>query len=195
MNLLIKIFLPDLNNYDLLPIVDDLNRNIYDKETTKIYLMINNSDFIFGNYDYSYLNENNIPKMINYKLKELSWDIVLPIFKPCITTIKGFDSIIKNIYKKNFPDYSGIVWLNNDIKEFDKYPVIGRRYYNRIGYIYNPVYNEKNFVKELTESSKFINKSYCVDDILFKTINMKSDDDNIYDLRKKYNFGLIALKK
>ena len=199
MKLLIKIFLPALNKYDLMPILDDLARNITDKDTTKMHIMLNISDFNVDRYDYSYLNENNVTKMINYKLNELDWDIILPIFRPCIATMNGFDTLIKDIYKKAFPDFDGVLWLNNDIdekeekEEINRYPVIGRKYYKNFRYVYNSIYNE-NFEKEFTEVSKLKNKSHFVKDTFFKILNMKSDDDHIYDLRKKFNFGLITLK-
>ena len=34
------------------------------------------------------------------------------------------------------------------------------------------------------------NKFHFVDKVVFKTIPMKPDDDNVYELRKKFNFGL-----
>jgi len=188
MKLLIKIYFEEINPYDLLLIVDDLYSNVVDKDSTTIYIMINNSDFTFE-YDFCYINETNIPKVINYNLDNLEWDIILPIFKPCITTTYGFDLKIKEIYKKKFPKFDGVLWLNDGVqKDINIYPVIGRKYYEKTGFIYNSIYKKKNFENEFTEIMKFSVKYYFVKDIYFKSLMMKSDDDNIYNMRKKFNF-------
>lgn len=190
MNLLIKIYLDDINPYDLSQLLDVLNKNIVQKASTKIYLMSNDLSFEFENYNFTYLNKISIPQMINYKLNELDWDIVLPIIRPCITTY-GFDSKIKSTYSENFTDLDGCLWLNDgEQNDIIKYPVVGRNYYNRFGYLYNPAYNKKYFEEEFTDVLK-LNKFYVVDKVLIKTLILKSDDDNIYELRKKFNFGLL----
>lgn len=180
MKLLIKIYLDDINPYDLIQLLDMINSTISDKDNTKIYLMTNDSSFDFAPYDYFYSSETSIPKMINMNLDTIDWDIVLPIFNPVIAA-KGFDSITK-IYQNKFPNLDGVLLLN------DQHPIIGKKYYEKFGYVYNPVYKKKNFEEEFFDILKQSDNIYFYDKTYFKNLDLKSDDDKIYEMRKKFNF-------
>lgn len=183
MKLLVKICIDNVNFYDLEQIVNALNSSVSDNNT-KIVITTNDEKVKFDLFEINYLKEINIPKLINYNLENLEWDILLPITKPLILS-KGFDSNIKPQYK--FEDLDGVLLLNFDNNVL---PVIGRKYYENFGYIYNPVYKRKNFENEFYEVLKINKKSISTNNIRFKFIELKSDDDNIYDLRKKINFNL-----
>lgn len=187
MKLLIKIYLDDINPYDLTQLIDIINNNITEKTNTKIQIMSNDFDFDFENYDYTCLTKTSIPQMINYKLNYLEWDIILPIIRPCIVT-PNFDFIIKKLYKNNFSDLNGVLLLNG---VSNNYYVVGREYYNKFGFLYNPAYNKKNYEEEFLDILKINNKSIFIDKVIIKTLILKSDDDKIYELRKKLNFGII----
>jgi hypothetical protein len=191
MKLLIKIFIREMNPYDICQILGALNSVIEDKNNTKIILMTNDSTFDFEPYEYYYLPEYNIQKMINYKLDEFEWDIVLPLFRPIIAT-KNFDTLIKNLYKQKFENLDGVLWINDDIQsDLAILAIVGRRYYEKFGYIYNPVYFKKNFEEEFTEILKINKKYYYYDKTtIFKILPLKLDDDNIFDFRKKINFEI-----
>lgn len=187
MKLLIKIFLEDINLYDFEQIINALDGSITDKENTNIYIMYNNSKFKFR-FESFYMKEIHIPKLINHNLNNLNWDIVLPIINPLIIT-KGFDTTIKNIYKQKFDNFDGVLVLNNE--HCDKLPIIGKNYYKEFNYIYNPVYVKKNYLNEFYDILLFKDKYQNTSDIKFKFIELKHDDDNIYELRKKTNFSLL----
>jgi hypothetical protein len=189
MKLLIKVYFPNVNPYDLMTILEIVNNNITDKENTKICIMTDNPEFDFETYEYYYLNES-IPKMINYKLSELKWDIIMPIIRPSITN-RGFDSFIVKNYKEQYPNFDGVLWLNDNAQnEINTYPVIGRKYYEECSHIYNPIYHKTNFEKEFSDVMKIKNKYYFVNKVCIKPVAVKLDDDNIYELRQKINFGL-----
>jgi hypothetical protein len=190
MNFLIKIFLPDTNPYNISMLLDDLNTNIVDKDFTKIHLMLNDPNFEFDICDFTYLNCDNTVTMINHNLDQLDWDIVLPIFRNCIATTNGFDSHIKDIYLENFPNLDGCLWLDSNCKDINMFPIIGRKYYEKFNYIYNPIYTKRNFEKEFSEVLKLTNQYFFVEEKYFREIKIELDDDNIYQLRKKVNFEL-----
>jgi hypothetical protein len=188
MNLLIKLYLKDLNPYDILQILGALNSAIEDKETTKIQLVTNDSTFDFEGYDYLYTTETNTPKSINLKLSETDWDIILPIFRPSIA-VHNFDSVIKKIYQESFSNLDGVLWFTDNLqKELATFAVIGREYYNNFGYIYNPIYTNYKFEDEFTEVLKINNKYKYQECVLFKMIPILSDDEKIFEFRKKLNF-------
>ena len=59
-----------------------------------------------------------------------------------IPEIKGFDSIIRNEMQKLFPDTDGILWFFDGWrKDLNTLCILGRKYYDRFGYIYHPDYN------------------------------------------------------
>lgn len=190
MKLLIKIYIREMNSYDILQILGALKSVINDNDT-KIVIMSNDLTFDFENYEYYSSIETNIQKMINFKLDNLEWDLVLPIFRPIIAT-KNFDTTIKKLYNDNFENLDGVLWINDNIQnDIATFPIIGRNYYEKFGYIYNPVYFKKNFEEEFTEILKINKKYYYYDKTtIFKILPLKLDDDNIYDFRKKLNFCL-----
>jgi hypothetical protein len=189
MKLLIKIYIREMNPYDLLQILGALESVVCEKDNTKIVIMTNDSTFDFDHYEYYYSSDTNIQKMINYKLDELEWDIILPIFRPFIAT-RNFDSIIKKLYEEYFKNLDGVLWVNDNVQhEVATFPIIGRKYYEKFGYVFNSIYNKKNFEEEFTEILK-LNKKYHYYDktTMFKILPLKLDDDNIFDFRKKINF-------
>lgn len=182
MKLLIKVYWNDINPYDLIQILDVIKAKDLEKEDTKICIMTNDKTFDFSPYEYFYSSETNIPKMINMNLDELDWDIVLPIYKP--TVVAGLDTV-KIVYNKKYPNLDGVLLLT------DSLPIIGRKYYEKFGYVYNPVYKYKNFDEEFMSVLKQTNKFISYDKSVFKILELKSEDDKIYEMRKKFNFNLI----
>ena len=181
MKLLLKIYWNNINPYDLLQILDVINSKITDKENIKIYLMTNELTFDFEPYEYFYSSETSIPKMINMNLDIIDWDIVLPIYK--IAVVANLDKVV-NRYSELFPDLDGVLLLN------DAHPVIGRKYYEKFGYVYNPVYKYKHFDDEFMKVFRKLEKFNFLDGVPFKLLELKSDDDNIYEMRERLNFGL-----
>lgn len=169
MKLLIKIY-PDSNLS-----LEDFNNKISNKSKTKI----------------SFVNElNSIPRI---PINDDGWDIIIPIYKPFIP-VQDFDDKIGEIYKEKFPNIDGVLWLNDgEQKDICSIPVIGKNYYKEFGYIYNPSYEKYNFDKEFTDVLKLKEKYYFVEDILFEKKNIISDDDYIYNFRKKLNFCLTEI--
>jgi len=190
MKLLIKIYLEDINIHDLKQILTAINYSITDKKNTFISIISNNeniNDIPYG----IYLKSINTPELINHKLTDFIWDIVLPITKPVIMN-RNFDNIIKNKYKEKFPKFDGVLWIDNGEKsDINEFPVIGRNYYKDFGYIYNPIYYKRNYKEELSDVLKINGRYFLYNVKLFQSLKMTQEDDNIYNLRKNVNFGLI----
>lgn len=189
MNLLIKIYLKDINPYDVLSIVDDFNLKITDKNTTKVSIVLDSKyQKEFTDYKFYFTTETSIPKLINTNFEGYKWDIVLPIITPRVP-IDGFDTRIKETYEKNYPNLNGVLWLNDGEQAgVCTLPVIGKKYYTLFRYIYNPSYEHKNFQEEFTEVMKIKHSFVYVDDLLFDKKKIITDDDNIYNFRKKLTF-------
>ena len=69
-----------------------------------------------------------------------NWDIILLASDDMIPQVKGFDKLIVDLMVKNYPDTDGILFFNDGFKknELNTLCILGKKYYNRFGYIYYP---------------------------------------------------------
>lgn len=189
MKLLIKLYLEDTNTHDITQILNAINYSISDKVNTTVYLMTTDKSFRTTLCETLFISSVRVPEIINYRLSNLEWDIVLPITIPILLS-RNFDVNIKDTYKEKFPNLDGVLFINDGLNKDNKIPIIGRKYYNDFGYVYNPSYGKKNYKEEFSEVLNINNKYHTHDIDLFKNLDIKSDDDQIYNLRKDMNFGL-----
>lgn len=155
------------------------------------------------------LSDNKI-HAINRDIPENGWDILVDVSDDFVFIKKGFDNVIRYHCGPDdcvhFPEpfaakqakmsfYDNIIIM----------AVMGRDYYNRFGYIYNPVYkslfcdNELTAVAKLTGRYKFINNQifyhahpaagFGKPDAQTKfTESFWAEDENTYKQRKSNGF-------
>lgn len=184
MKLLIRLYLKDINPYNITQILETLKLAIENHNESKIQLMTNDDTFDFVGFDYIYLSETDTPKVFNYKINDVDWDIIIPINNTIIAN-KNFDTIIKNIYTQKFENLNGVLYLKDNKGNIIR--VIGRKYFEQFNYIYNPIYSSKYFDDEFDSIIK-TNEKTISDDNIFKYINIVPDDEKIFEFRKKLNF-------
>ena len=109
-------------------------------------------------------------------------DLLEEKFLNSILSVIRTKSTIKEVCLIFF-NLDGVLLIKN---EQDTLPLIGRKYYENFGYVYNPVYNKNHFEDEFNEVLKLKNKSHTINDIKFKILSLKSDDENIYEFRKNF---------
>lgn len=101
--------------------------------------------------DYSFLSE--YPEVIHKIGEPVSkvhainrdipdgWDILLNHSDDMLINWAGFDSLIKEAFKMFFPDFDGVLhYPDGNRTDLMTYSIIGRKYYERDGYVYNPAY-------------------------------------------------------
>ena len=68
--------------------------------------------------------------------------IVLLASDDMIPMEKGFDNIIIDKMKNYYPDTDGVLWFNDGYQgdKLNTLCILGKKYYDRFGYIYNPEY-------------------------------------------------------
>lgn len=125
---------------------------------------------------------------------------------------KGFDRVIENHLDENFPDTDGFLHYHDMSPASDvlcTMSIMGKKYYERTGYIYHPDYDNVYCDQEATEVAKKICKhkffnihlfehrhfiwGKCEKDAQYeKTENKEgyAKDYATYIRRKKINFGL-----
>ena len=98
---------------------------------------------------------------INRDIPAEPWDIVISTADDMEPVDEGWDDIIAQDMMREFPDLDGSLNYNNDPRLEDKgpqgfhslitLPVIGRKLYDRFGYIYHPDYKSEWCDNEQTE--------------------------------------------
>jgi hypothetical protein len=219
MNLLIKFptrgrpnkFLFALNKY--IKLMDDKSTKIIvtcdnDDETMKedfikdVLSQYDNVKLVFGD------SKSKI-QAINADIEDVDFDIVLLASDDMIPIVKGYDTIIKDKMIGHYPDTDGVLWFNDGHKgkELNTLCILGKKYYNRFNYIYQPDYisvwcdnefmnvanilNKQTYFPEVIIEHKHPDYGYGERDNMY-LLNNKNElhDRTTYNIRKENNFYL-----
>lgn len=93
------------------------------------------------------------------------WDVIVLISDDMQVQIHGWDARIVRDMQKYYPDTNGCLWYHDGSSQrsISTLSIIGRKYYDRFGYIYHPSYksffcdNEYTEVATKNHAIKFIN--------------------------------------
>jgi hypothetical protein len=146
------------------------------------------------------------------------WDVVMQISDDFICLVDGWDNRIAEEMEA-FPDGDGVVWFFDGFnRETDTLCIMGKKYYDRFGYIYNPDYRTLWADTEFTAVADLLDKLVFCDEVLFRhdhpdwlhshgydgqkqgydELYMENDksedrewDENLFNTRKMKNFDLV----
>jgi hypothetical protein len=203
-----------------LKVLDTYVRYLDDK-TTEIIVSCDtddismNEDYIqdvieqYDNVKLIYGNNKTKIEAINANLDNIDFDIVLLASDDMIPIVKGFDTIIKNKMIENYPDTDGIVWFNDGYQgnKLNTLCILGKKYYDRFGYIYNPEYVSVWSDNEFMDVGNILGRQTYFDEVIIKhehpdwgfgdrdiihltNSNYESHDRGVYEKRKQINFEL-----
>lgn len=146
---------------------------------------------------------------VNADLDNIDFDIVLLASDDMIPMVKGFDTIIKNKMIEHYPDTDGVLWFNDGYqgKKLNTLSILGKKYYDRFGYIYNPEYTSVWCDNEFMDIANMLNKQTYFNEVIIQhqhpdfghgnrdiihTLNSKFEakDHATYLNRKAKNFNL-----
>lgn len=164
----------------------------------------------YENLTYYYGNSKTKIEAINKDLEKITnWDIVLLASDDMIPIVKGYDEIIINKMKNYYSDTDGVLWFNDGYQgnKLNTLCILGKKYYERFGYIYNPEYKSVWSDNEFMSVANILNKQQYFDDIIIKhehpdygfgnrdkihmtNIKNESLDRETFNKRKLNNFGL-----
>ena len=123
------------------------------------FLDIKRSDTV--NVIYSYGESKGKIAAINRDIPNTPWDILVATADDMEPVSDGWDDIIVQDMMREFSDLNGALNYNNDPRLEEKgkegfktlitLPVIGRKLYDRFGYIYHPAYKSEWCDNEQTE--------------------------------------------
>lgn len=141
----------------------------------------------------------------------IDWDILVAMSDDMFIQYNGFDNVIRDAFEKHFPDLDGCLHFYDGYREdIITFPVLGRNYYKRFGYIYHPDYTSLYCDNEMTEVAKkldkyvFIKKPLIVrhqhpnntkkqkDELYLynDSPEMYKKDREVFERRQQINFGL-----
>ena len=137
------------------------------------------------------------------------FDILLATSDDMIPIVSGYDEIIRTAMYKHYPSTDGVLWFNDGFQGngLNTLPIMGRKYYQRFGYIYNPLYKTLWCDKEFTDVSirlgrqtyfpqviiehrHFVNGKAAVDETYIKNNAGAEEDTELYNSRKKIKYGI-----
>lgn len=136
----------------------------------------------------------------------IPWDILLNISDDQIPVVKGYDDYIRRAMPD---DLDASLWFNDGVQpRINTQEIVGRKYYDRFGYIYHPGYKSFFCDNEATEVAALLGKQIkskqCIikhehyaagfpqkkDALYTRNDKFWAHDESLYNQRKKINFGL-----
>jgi hypothetical protein len=122
------------------------------------------------------------------------YDILLLASDDMIPQCYAYDDTIRNTMAVHFPDTDGVLWFNDGIRghKLNTLCILGKKYYDRFGYIYYPEYKSFYCDNEFTDVAVKLNKIIYFDLVIIRHEHMVRDnslDDDTY--RKNSVFGDI----
>lgn len=196
----------DLNNTMFLITLDNDDSEMNRPEVIKMFEKYKNLTYIFGDSESKIDAINRDIELIN------DWDILLLASDDMIPKISGYDIIIRDNMKKHYSDCDGVLWFNdgNQKEKLNTLPILGKKYYNRFNYIYNPEYKSLWSDNEFMDVANILKKQTYFNDVIIKhehpdwgfnqhdnihKDNLKNNytDSVIYNKRKLINFGLLKM--
>jgi len=163
----------------------------------------------YKNVTLQFNNNNTKIEAINHNMGTLDFDIVLLASDDMVPRVKGFDTIIREKMLTHYPDTDGVLWFNDGYKgdKLNTLCILGKKYFDRFGYIYNPEYKSVWCDNEFMDISKLLDKVTYFDDVIIRhehpdwgfgsndsihmtNVKNESSDRATYEKRKQQNFGL-----
>ncbi len=99
-----------------------------------------------------------------------AFDILLLASDDMIPVTQGFDAVVRNRMQTHFPDTDGALFFNDGRTgpELNTLCILGRKYYERFGYIYHPAYQSFYCDNEYTLVGKALNRLPYFPEVLIR---------------------------
>ncbi len=125
----------------------------------------------YSNVRYEFVDNKTPVELSNSGLTSEQFDLLLLAADDKEPCTYQFDKIIVEQYQKRFPTFDGILVCKGGIRtpDADGIFAIGRSYYDRFGFVFNPAYEEFCASQELISVAKILKKFELLPEILFCT--------------------------
>jgi hypothetical protein len=164
----LQLYLSMLSNkyeYEWIFSCDNDDKSMRDPAILKIIAGLPHSKICFGD------NKTKV-QAINADMKDVQFDIVVLVSDDMLPNIKNFDEIIVENMLKNYPDLDGVLHFNDGIQGsgLNTLCILGKKYYDRFGYIYHPSYKSLWCDNEFMDVSRGLNRATYIDQIIIKHV-------------------------
>ena len=106
---------------------------------------------------------------LNADLDQATGVIIFPVLDDLIPTISFWDEIMIQDMKENFPDTDGILYYPDQLNDhLCTIPVMGRKYFERFGYLCHPSYKSVYADNEFNDVAKALGKIKFIDRKVFR---------------------------
>lgn len=126
---------------------------------------------MWGNLKYVYGESKSKVDAINRDMDQAGdFDILLLLSDDMVPVTKSYDKIICEAFEKHFPDTDGVLWLNDGHvgKKLNTSVCMGRKYFERDNFIYNPAYKSLFCDNEFTDVSIRRQKVFYMEKVLIE---------------------------
>lgn len=159
----------------------------------------------YSDLDFSFDSTNLWVNAFNKEIdNHQDFDFLLIADEDVVPQVKGYDDIIVQAMKKSFAGTDGVLCISDDSIDnlSNKYTVMGKKYYQRFGYVYHPHYTSSFARNELFDVAQIMGKLHEIQEVLFKKVDDNQCDDafiaadNVtYRYRKAVNFNIHSVTK
>jgi hypothetical protein len=193
----------DFDNTFFLITLDNDDETMKPYEVSDIFGTFKNIKVVYGNSDSKIHAINRDIELVD------EWDIVLLASDDMTPKVKGYDNIIRNRMKEYYPNTDGILWFNDGHQgnKLNTLSILGKKYYDRFGYIYQPEYKSVWSDNEFMMVGNLLGRQTYLDEVIIEhehpdwgygnrdiihQINSQNEshDRNLFVSRKNNNFYL-----
>jgi len=124
------------------------------------------------NLTYKLGNSKSKIEAINADMQNTNFDILVLVSDDMIPEEKGYDDIIRNEMNSKFPDTDGVLWFFDGWRrDLNTLSILGKKYYDRFGYIYHPAYKSFWCDAEFTDVGNILNKQAFIDRVIIRHLH------------------------
>ena len=158
----------DLDNTYFLITLDNDDESMNSSDVEDIFNTFKNVKVIYGTSNSKIHAVNRDIELVN------DWDIVLLASDDMTPKVKGYDNIIRNKMKEFYSDTDGILWFNDGHmgNKLNTLCILGKKYYDRFGYIYHPEYKSVWSDNEFMLVGNILGKQTYFEQVIFKYMHI-----------------------
>jgi hypothetical protein len=135
----------------------------------------------YDNVEVYYGNSKTKIEAINADIQGRDFDICLLASDDMIPEREGYDLEIIRQMRINYPDLDGVIWFSDGYQKrnLNTLTIVGKRYYDRFGYIYHPDYVSFYSDNEFMQVAFMLGKQTYVDDVIIRHQHPDNTIDSI----------------
>jgi glycosyltransferase involved in cell wall biosynthesis len=122
----------------------------------------------------------------NAHLADREWDILMVTSDDMVPEVFGYDRLIVERMSRFFPDKDGVLHFNDGYTRdtLNTLPILGRRYFERFGYVYHPFYRSLWADNEYLDVARLLDRVAYFDEVIIRHehhANVGVTPDSVYD--------------